>query len=168
MATHPTMTFDRLDSILLSKRRIDKTERGTRNVGEMTFERLDAIAHSKRIDKSNRYTNSDRGFNTTTVRVKSDGRRTIHLWDTGTTVAWQRTTYGAETSLKGYQKRFRDNTPLPIRKHGPETHWKDKGSTFRPSRRKRGKAPRKGTTRGIAVYLNVALGKGSLDAMVFG
>jgi hypothetical protein len=169
MTESRTMTFGLLDAIRHSKRNVVDTPEGTRNPGVLTFETLDALGHSKRIDKSNRYQHSDRGFNTTHVRVKSDGRRTVHLWDEGTTVAWQRTTYGAETSLKGYQKRVRDAVRLQRRKHGPESHFYDVGSTFRPMRRKRkGKQPRKGTTRSTAVFVNVALGTGSLEAMLFG
>lgn len=169
MTESRTMTFGLLDAIRHSKRNVIDTPEGTRNPGVLTFETLDALGHSKRIDRSNRYQHSDRGFNTTQVRVRSDGRRTIHLWDEGTMVAWQRTTYGAKSSLTGYQKRFRDAVPLQRRKHAPESHFRDIGSTFRPMRRKRKDKPaRKGTTRSTAVFLNVALGQGSLEAMVFG
>ena len=134
----------------------------------MTFEKLDAVAYSRAVDRANRYRESDRGFNTTQVRVRSDGRRTSKLWDHGTAVAFQRTTYGAETSLKAYRHRVNDNTPLKFRKHGYESHYRDIGSTFRPIRKRKAKAHRKGATRRVAVFVNEALGTGSIAAMVFG
>jgi hypothetical protein len=168
MAQDSTMTFELLDAITRTKRTLGSTTVGTRNAGVMTFEKLDAIGYSRAVDRANRYRQSDRGFNTSQVRVHSDGRRTVRLWDHGTMVSFQRTTYGAETSLKAYRHRVVDSTPLKYRKYGYESHYRDCGSTFRPMRRKRAKARRKGTTRRIAAYVNVALGTGSIDAMIFG
>jgi hypothetical protein len=138
---------------------------------KITFEILDAKAYAKRVDKANRYSQSDRGFNTTQVKVRSDRPSPISLWgDPRVVVSWQRVTGGPETSLKGYQKRMRDNTPLPYRKHGYESHYfAPTGSTFRAIRvRKAIGIARTAKRRRVVAITNVALGTGGLAARMFG
>jgi hypothetical protein len=68
----------------------------------MTGDRLNALIAAKQIDKSNKYLKSERGFNTS-MRVSSDRPSQVKRWTEGMTVGFQRTTYGAETSAKGYR-----------------------------------------------------------------
>jgi hypothetical protein len=138
----------------------------TRTVG--TWDRLEDILASKRIDRANRYRESDRGFNTTKVAVKSDRPSGARLWEDGCKVSWQRVTMQATSTLRAYAKRMADLRPLPYRKHGYESHYNDVGSTFRPVRQRGMKRPRKGTSRSIAVFVNAKLGTGSIEAMLFG
>ena len=141
----------------------------TRTVG--TWDRLEDILASKRIDRANRYRESDRGFNTTKVAVKSDRPSGARLWENGCKVSWQRVTMQATSTLRAYAKRMADLRPLPYRKHGYESHYFDKGSTFRPIRR-HGRVTKARSVltayRQLRVTVNKIMGTGSIEAMLFG
>ena len=137
-----------------------------------TWDRLEDVISSKRIDRANRYRESDRGFNTSKVKVNSDRPSGPRLWEHGCKVAWQRVTMQAVSGIRAYAKRMGDQRPLPYRKHGYQSHYFDKGSTFEPIKRKRGRVARnRGRVtafRRLRVVVNKIMGTGSIEAMLFG
>lgn len=136
-----------------------------------SFDSIDAFVDTRRIDRAERYQRSDRGFNDGGMRVASDRPSRVELWTPGAYVSWQKVRNGAVSSARAYATRMAALVPLKYRKYGPESHWKDRGSTFRPIRRQGSAATRRtGTTARIArhVQTNAALGSGTLESILFG
>jgi len=125
-----------------------------------SMDALNGFVAARQIDRADGYVHSQRGFNTS-MRVSSDRPSRVKLWSAGTSVGFQRTTFGAETPEKAYQRKYREANETHKRRV-PECVWTDIGSTMRDGRMTSLRAEQR------RIYANAMRGVGSVEAMVFG
>ncbi len=101
----------------------------------VSLETIQAIESAHAIDRAERYSRSERGFNDA-MRVRSDAPSpTVRLKDgsrPGMFVAFQRVRSGRIT----YKQRVAGATPLAQRKTKPMSVYADIGSTFEQEKRR--------------------------------